>query len=154
MRERVITLSLEQWLRTAGPERLCNWLATVAEEIAVKDGAGWRHWAEIAERFRDFARTLPVALVALAVLTGCAAETKPQVVDLHPQLTADETLIREQGQLLAHYDAALVRAEAIMRRATAALAATSKEKAAANAPDQFTRDPLAAAARSAAKATE
>src|SRR6516225_5977534 len=100
MRERVITLSLEQWLRAAGPQRLCNWLASVCEEIAIEDAPAWRHWAEIADQFRDFARTLPVALVALAVLAGCAAETKPPTAQAlldqaQAKQAADEALIRE-----------------------------------------------------------
>jgi hypothetical protein len=148
MRERVITLSLEQWLRAAGPERLCDWLAATAEELAVEDVARWRHWAEISERFRDFARTLPVALVALAVLAGCAESPSPKLADQAARLAAADLLAEQQGALLLRYDEKLAHAERVLQRATAALAQANAKLA--EKPEQS----LAEKARSAAKATE
>jgi hypothetical protein len=60
MRERAVTLTLETWLQTAGPKALCHWLASTAEDLAIKDLANWRDWAETADIFRDIARALPV----------------------------------------------------------------------------------------------
>jgi hypothetical protein len=69
-------------------------------------------------------KLLVVCLFALSLLAGCTANPPaPTVLDQHPQLAADEALIREEGLLLAHYDAALSRAEAILQRTNRLLAA-------------------------------
>jgi hypothetical protein len=92
---------------------------------------------------------LLVCLLCAFWLAGCAQD-KPQLVEA-PKQTAADALAIEQGQLLAKYDAALARAEVIMQRSNRIIAASTKDKSSANTPDQFTADPLAALARSAAR---
>ena len=72
-----------------------------------------------------------VILLAYAIaLAACAAEPPAPVPVSEHHATAADELAREQGALLAHYDAALTRAEVLLRKAAIVIAAANKPAAA------------------------
>ena len=74
-----------------------------------------------------------VILLAYAIaLAACAASDPlpaPVPVSEH-HATATDELAQQQGQLLMHYDAALARAEVLLRKAAIVIAAANKPAAA------------------------
>jgi hypothetical protein len=95
---------------------------------------------------------MPIIIILIAyviVLAGCAANSpEPAQVTEHHSSAADE-LARQQGELLLHYDAALARAEVLLRKAAVVIARADANKATA-ATEAKTDDDLAARARAGA----
>jgi hypothetical protein len=87
-----------------------------------------------------------VILLALA-LTACAEPSPAPVQVSEHHASATDELARQQGELLAHYDAALTRAEALLRKATIVIAAAKPPTAPAEAKAE---ESLASKARKAA----
>ena len=77
-----------------------------------------------------------VILLAYAIaLAACAASDPPPApvpVSEH-HATATDELAQQQGQLLMHYDAALARAEVLLRKAAVVIAANANKTAATEA---------------------
>jgi hypothetical protein len=98
-----------------------------------------------------------VILLAYAIaLAACAAEPPAPVPVSEHHATAADELAREQGALLAHYDAALTRAEVLLRKAAIVIARADANANAAKtaATTEVKTDDVSLAAKARAGALE